>query len=125
MPRHPSPVLTESELRLMRVLWKRGPSTVAEVRDALRGPALAYNSVLTTLRILEDKRFVRHEKRGRAFVYSARVVEDIAQKGAVKHLLGRFFDGSTEQLMAHLLGRADLDAETLQRLRDLIDEETT
>lgn len=121
MPRRRSPVLTEAELRLMRVLWRQGPSTVAGVREGLETPPLAYNSVLTTLRILEDKGFVRHEKDGRAFIYEATVVEDAAQSGAVKQLVGRFFEGSTGRLVAHLLDRGELDAETVERLRAMID----
>jgi len=122
MPRRKSAIPTEAELRLLRVLWTSGPSTVAQVQEAL-DEQLAYNSVLTTLRILEEKGYVRHEKDGRAFVYEATVVEDEAQTGAFHHLLGRFFGGSTEKLFAHLLDQGELDAKTLRRLRALLEED--
>ena len=80
MPRKTSPTLTEAELRLMNVLWKRGESTVAEVVKALpKRLSLAYSSVLTTLRILERKGFVSHKKQGRAFVYHPVVERQDAQ----------------------------------------------
>ena len=73
MSRKPSPNLTEAELRLMEILWKKGRATVGEVVEAAeaagRGPDLAYTTVLTVLRILEKKGYLRHEKEGRAFVY--------------------------------------------------------
>jgi len=74
MPPKPSATLTEAELRLMEVLWKQGPSSVQQVLDVLPGgKPLAYNSVLTTIRILEKKGYVSHAKSndGRAFVYAA------------------------------------------------------
>jgi BlaI family transcriptional regulator, penicillinase repressor len=70
MARRRSTVFTDGELRIMRVLWERGPATVAEVVDAIVGPRKpAYNTVLTMLGILEEKGYVRHEKAGRAFAY--------------------------------------------------------
>ena len=70
MPPKKSPTLTEAELRLMEVLWQKGPSTVHSILEALPPkPALAYNSVLTTIRILEKKGYVQHVKEGRAHLY--------------------------------------------------------
>lgn len=122
MPRKKSPTLTEAELRLMEVLWSRGPSTVGEVTKALpRGRSLAYSSVLTTLRILEQKGYVRHEVRGRAFVYHTTVGRQEAQRSAVRYVVNRFFEGSPEQLVLNILEDEDLDAKDLQRLRQMIE----
>ena len=76
MPPKKSITLTEAELRLMKLLWERGESAVGELVAAMpEGEALAYNSVLTTMRVLEQKGYVRHRQEGRAFVYSPCVAE--------------------------------------------------
>jgi predicted transcriptional regulator len=124
MPRSKTPNLTEAELRLMQILWDSGPATVNEVARALpRRLSLAYNTVLTTLRILEQKGWVNHEKRGRAHVFAPLVDRPTAQRSAVRHLLSRFFDGSPGLLMVNLLEDETLDAEDLRRLKRMIDQE--
>jgi predicted transcriptional regulator len=120
MPRKKSPTLTEAEYRLMQVLWDRGESTVAEVVDAIGDPPLAYNTVLTTLRILEQKAYVRHKAAGRAFIYRAVVERDEAQRSVVQHVLSRFFDGSPRELVLNLLESDSVDDGELERLRELI-----
>jgi predicted transcriptional regulator len=123
MARKKSPTLTEAELRLMNVLWSRGASTVNGVLDALPGdPPPAYNTVLTTLRILEDKGYLKHKKDGRAFLYVARVPREQAQRSALRFLLSRFFENSAEQLVLNVLRHEKLDAAELQRLRKTIEE---
>lgn len=122
MPRRPSPALTDAELSIMRVLWTRRRATVGEVVEALeRSPKPAYNTVLTTLGILEEKGFVTHEKAGRAFAYEPLVGEQEARRTALSHLLARFFDNSPERLVLNLLGRDEATPEELDRLRALID----
>ena len=121
MPRKTHRQLTEAELRLMKALWEKGRATVGEIADALNtDPPLAYNTVLTTLRILETKGFVRHEKEGRAFVYEATIAREDASSGALKHLLTRFFDDSPELLVANLLKNEKIGAKELTRLKRLI-----
>ncbi len=122
MPRKKSPTLTEAEYRLMQVLWDRGESSVAEVVDTIGDPPLAYNTVLTTLRILEQKGYVRHTASGRAFIYRAVVARDEAQRSVVNHVLARFFDGSPRELVLNLLESEAVDARELDRLRELIDK---
>ncbi|HET8546385.1 MAG TPA: BlaI/MecI/CopY family transcriptional regulator [Bryobacteraceae bacterium] len=125
MARKPSPNLTEAELRLMNVLWDRRAATVAEVTEALpRDPGLAYNTVLTTLRILEDKGYVRHTKpkEGRAFVYRPVVEREEASRNAVRHVISRFFRDSPELLVLNLLQDSELSERELQRIRKLIEE---
>jgi predicted transcriptional regulator len=126
LARKKSPNLTEAELRLMDVLWERGTATVGEVADALpRELDLAYNTVLTTLRILEDKGYVEHTKakEGRAFVYSAVVGRDEAGRSAVRYLVSRFFRNSPELLVLNLLKDEELSDKELGRIRNLLAED--
>ncbi|HEY6271251.1 MAG TPA: BlaI/MecI/CopY family transcriptional regulator [Terriglobales bacterium] len=121
MPPRKSPTLTEAELRLMDVLWENGPGTVHQLLEALPGkPALAYNSVLTTIRILEKKGYVQHLKDGRAHVYQAVIGRKEATRSEVRNLVGRFFKNSHELLLLNLLEDRSLDAQDLMRLRDLL-----
>jgi len=121
LPPSKSPTLTEAELRLMDVLWERGPSTVQQVLEALPGrPALAYNSVLTTIRILEKKGYVKHAKDGRAHVYMPLVEREAASRSEISHLLHRFFKNSHELLVLNILEDSAMDAEDLKRLRELV-----
>lgn len=123
MPPKKSPTLTEAELRLMRILWDRGESTVGELVAALpKKLDLAYNSVLTTIRILEQKGYVRHRKEGRAFSYVAVIEQEQAGASEVKHLLERFFGNSREKLMLALLGGGEVTPEELARLKEAIDQ---
>jgi predicted transcriptional regulator len=115
--------LTDAELRLMDVIWEKGSATVSDVAEALpNNPALAYSTVLTTLRILEAKGFVRHTKDGRAFVYHPVVGREQARESAVTHLVRRFFENSPELLMLNLLDGKKVDAAELRRLRRKIEE---
>jgi predicted transcriptional regulator len=124
MARRKSAHLTDAELRLMDVLWEKGPCTVSAVMENLPAkPALAYSTVITTLRILETKGYVRHRKEGRAFIYEPLVGRDEARRGAVATLVRRFFDGSPDLLMAHLFEARKISARELERLRKLIAEE--
>lgn len=123
MPPKRSITLTEAELRLMKVLWTRGESTVADLLAALQDEhALAYNSVLTTVRVLETKGYVKHRQEGRAFLYTASVAHGEAGLGEVRHVLQRFFAGSRERMLLSLLGDGDITAGELRRLRQLIEE---
>lgn len=121
MPPKKSITLTEAELRLMKILWERGELAVGELVAAMpEGSALAYNSVLTTIRILEKKGYVRHRQEGRAFVYSPRVAEQEAERSEVRHIMQRFFGNSRERLLLSLLGDDEVTSEELQRLKDAI-----
>lgn len=107
----------------MEVLWRQGSATVAEVAEALpRKLGLAYNTVLTTMRILEEKGYVRHtkSKEGRAFIYTPLVSRDQASRSAVSQLVSRFFGNSRHALVLNLLEDEGLNAEELERLRNLI-----
>lgn len=123
MPPKRSNTLTEAELRIMRILWDRGESLVSELVAALpEHMPLAYTSVLTTVRILERKGYIRHRQEGRAFVYSACIAEHEASRSEVRHMLHRFFGNSRERLLLTLLGDEDVSQEELQRLKAAIAE---
>jgi predicted transcriptional regulator len=121
MPPKKSITLTEAELRLMKILWRRGESAITDlVADLPEGEALAYNSVLTTIRILEQKGYVDHRQEGRAFIYRACVAEQEASRSEVRHILNRFFGNSRERLLLSLLGDGEITAEELERLKEAI-----
>jgi BlaI family transcriptional regulator, penicillinase repressor len=123
LPRNKSATLTEAELRLMRVLWQKGSATVHEILEALPDkPSLAYNTVLTTIRILEGKGYVKHVKDRRAHVYMPRVAQQDATRFEIKHLVSRFFKNSHELLVLNILQDENIDAEELRRLRQLIED---
>ena len=123
MARRKSPTLTEAGLRLMQVVWDKATATAGDVLEALpRNPPTAYSTVVTTLRILEEKGYLRHTKEGRAFVYHPVVGRSEASRSAVRHLLRRFFDDSPELLVLNVLKHEGIDSKELKRLKKLIEE---
>ncbi len=123
MPPKPSKTLTEAEHRLMKLLWKLGESTVSDLVAALpEGSELAYTSVLTTVKTLEAKGYVRHRKLGRAFLYIPLVESQEAAASAVRHIMQRFFDNSREKLLVSVLGDRELTPDELERLKRRIAE---
>ncbi|MEM9304490.1 MAG: BlaI/MecI/CopY family transcriptional regulator [Pseudomonadota bacterium] len=126
MARRKSQTLTDGELRIMDVIWEREESTVRAVTDALNASEpVAYNTVQTMLGILADKGYVTHRKDGRAFVYSALVDRASARRSAVKHMVSRFFGGSSEALVQNLLQDDAMDALEIDRLRALLREDAS
>ena len=123
MARTKSATLTEAELRIMNVLWERGSATVHDVLQALpENPALAYNSVLTIVRILETKGYVKHVKDNRAHVYMPKIDRKDATRFEVSHLVSRFFGNSHEKLLLNILEEQSIDAEEMARLRQLLEK---
>lgn len=120
MPPKQSTTLTEAELRIMEVLWRKGASTVQQVVDGLSSP-LAYNSVLTTIRILEKKGHVTHAKDGRAHVYKPIINREAATRSEIRHLVSRFFRNSHEALVLNILENENIDAAKLKQLREMLD----
>src|SRR5258708_4101438 len=123
MARKPSPTLTDAELRPMEVLWEKGPSTVAEVVNALpQKLGLSYSTELPTLRILEQKGYLEPTKRGPAFSYHPIIDRNQARKKVLKHVLKRFFNDSPELLVMKLLESKGIDAEDLRRIQKPINQ---
>jgi len=122
LPPRKSPTLTEAELRLMGVLWQKGPATVQQVvQDLPEKAPLAYNSVLTTIRILEKKGYVKHVKDGRAHVYTPLVERQEATRSEIRRLVNRFFGSSHELLVLNILKDESVDAAELKRLRKMLE----
>ncbi|MBV8117080.1 MAG: BlaI/MecI/CopY family transcriptional regulator [Candidatus Eremiobacteraeota bacterium] len=120
VPRKKSSVLTDHELRLIDVLWKRGRATVADVVESLGPPRLAYSTVLPTLRTLARKGYVAHEEDGRAYVYHPLVARDKAAKSALHHLLDRFFGNSPGALAVALLDDTQLSEADLAKVARML-----
>lgn len=123
MPPRQSGTLTEAELRIMNVLWGKGSGTVQQVLDSItEKPILAYNSVLTTIRVLERKGYLKHLKDGRAHVYTPLVGRKEATRSEIRHLVSRFFKNSHEQLVLNLLEDQGIDSDEIGRLREMLGE---
>jgi predicted transcriptional regulator len=114
-------LFTERELDVMGVLWEQGSGTVADVKERLSDP-LAYTTVLTVLRTLEDKGYVGHEEEGRAYRYYPLVERDQAQESALRRLVQKLFSGSTELLLTHLVSDRAMSERELKRLRKLLED---
>src|SRR5215469_9005932 len=107
----------------MQVLWEKGRATVGDVVAALPSdPPLAYSTVLTTLRILEGKGYLRHTKEGRAFVYEPIVIQEEASRKALDYIVNRFFGGSCELLVMNLLKKETIGRAELKRIKRMIAE---
>jgi BlaI family transcriptional regulator, penicillinase repressor len=105
----------------MEVLWVKGSCTVQQVQDWLT-TALAYNSVLTTIRTLEKKGLVRHAKDGRAHIYEALIGREDATRSEVRHLVSRFFRDSHKALILNILQDEATDSTDLKRLREMLEQ---
>lgn len=122
MPTHSSdPSFTDRELDVMSVLWHLGPCTVTEVREHIHD-RLAYTTVLTVLRTLEAKGYVRHEEAGKAHRYIPVVARDAAGRSALGQVLDKIFGGSRELLLANLIRARGIDPDELKRLRRVLDD---
>ena len=107
----------------MKVVWRLGSATVRDVYEAMRAErTVAYTTVMTMMRILEDKAYVEHDKVTRAFVYRPVVDERQARRRALRHLATRLFNGSPSLLVMNVLNDEEMDPDELQRLKRLIEE---
>jgi BlaI family transcriptional regulator, penicillinase repressor len=123
VPPRQSTTLTQAELRIMNVLWERSSGTVQQVLDDISTrPPLAYNSVLTTIRVLEKKGYIKHLKDGRAHVYVPVIKREEATRSEIRHLVSRFFGDSHEQLVLNVLEDRGLDERELKRLKEMLEE---
>ena len=121
MPPRQSGTLTEAELRIMNVLWGKGSGTVQQVLDSIdERPVLAYNSVLTTIRVLERKGYLKHLKDGRAHVYTPLVGRKEATRSEIRHLVSRFFANSHEELVLNILEDQGIEADEVTRMREML-----
>jgi BlaI family transcriptional regulator, penicillinase repressor len=122
MPRPKEEQPTAGELEVLKVLWERGPSTVREVMDVLNeARPRAYTSVMSLLNVMTDKRLLVREPQGRAFLYRPKADRGKTLRRMVGDLLGRAFEGSTSQLVAHLLDQTQPSAGELAEIRRAIE----
>ena len=113
--------LTKRERQIMDILYRRGRATAGDVMEELSGSP-NYSTVRTQLRVLEEKGHVTHEEEGLRYVYTPAVPRTSARKSALRHLVDTFFDGSSEQAVAALLGgeATSLSDDDLKRIADLV-----
>ncbi len=116
--------LGDLQLAIMKVLWNQRQATVAEVHQALATDrALAYTTIATMLRKMEERALVTHCLDGRSFVYRAAVREDAVSRGMSDHLLERLFEGSLTDMVRHLLSTREVSREELSQIEKLIAEQ--
>lgn len=126
MARKKSDQLTDSEQRIMQILWQKGEASVKEITEILsEDKPTAYTTVQTMCKILADKDYAEFRKEGRAFIYRPKMTQTEARQGALKSLLNRFFGGSPEVLAQHLMQESDLSLEDLEQLQSKIDRANT
>ena len=122
MARKKTPTLTEAELKVMLAVWEAGEATVNDVVEAMpTDDRPAYNTVLTIMRILEQKGYLKHSKQGRAHVYRPVVSRGQARSQVVRHMVRSFFNDSPELLVLSILENEKLTPEELDRLKQMID----
>ena len=123
MVRPTSPHPTELELEILKILWREGPSTVRQVREALAPTRpLAHTSVITTMNIMVDKGYLTRTAEGNPHTYSAKVTAQSVRRRMLTDLVKRAFDGSAIALMLNLLDTAELEADELAQLRKRLEE---
>lgn len=121
MARKASKTLTEGELRIMEVIWDLQTASVKDVTAVLlEKETVAYKTVQSIMRILEQKGYVKHKKWGRSFIYSPVIERQKARSAALRQLIASFFDHSPKSLVVNLLQDEELDSEDLQQLKQLI-----
>ena len=112
--------LGDLQLRIMRVLWDSGAATVSEVQRLLGRPPLAYTTVATMLRKLEERGLVDHSEEGRKFLYRTRVSMHEVTRSMTGDLIDRLFDGSLTDAVSHLLESRGVSHDELDRLERMI-----
>ena len=118
-PRHENP--TPGELEVLQVIWDRGPSTVRQVMSVLNQTRRrAYTSIMSLMNIMAEKGLLRREPKGRAFVYKNRATRKKTLSKMVADLLGRAFDGSASEMVAHLLEQTKPSKDELEEIRKTI-----
>lgn len=123
MARKKSSQLTDSEQKIMEILWKKGKASVREITDVLSEEKnTAYTTVQTMCKILADKNYADFHKEGKAFIYSPKITEKEARQGALTSMLNRFFGGSPEILAQHLIQETDIELKDLEALQKQIDQ---
>jgi BlaI family transcriptional regulator, penicillinase repressor len=114
--------LGDLQLRIMKILWSDGPSTVGHVHEQLGAEKLAYTTIATMLRKMEDRGLVRHRRQGRRFIYAAAISVDAVTRSMTDDLVERLFEGSLADAVSHLLTVREVSREELDELEQMIQE---
>jgi predicted transcriptional regulator len=115
--------LGDLQLRIMKALWDRGEASAAEVQEALGvETGLAYTTVATMLRKMEQRGLVKHHAEGRRFIYQPAVAPETVTRSMADDLLERLFEGSLADMLSHLLSTREVSREELRELERLIQE---
>ncbi len=119
-PRHEGP--TPAELRILQVIWDRGPSTVRDVLEIVNkeGPKRAYTSIMSLMNVMVEKNLLKAKPQGRAYVYSAKVQREATLKKMLQDLVTRAFNGSPSALVATLLGGTRVSPKEMQQIREVV-----
>jgi BlaI family transcriptional regulator, penicillinase repressor len=120
MPRS-TPIPSNAELEILRILWKEGPQTVRVIHDALRTERdIGYTTVLKTMQLMAEKKLVTRDESERSHVYAPNVEEKSVKRRLVSDLLDRAFDGSAAQLVMQALSDKPASAEDLRKIRQML-----
>src|SRR5689334_2682825 len=118
-----SPTLTEQELEIMKIVWKREQATVRDVyEDLLERRKIAYTTVMTMMKILEQKKYLRKSQDDRAYLYRPAKPKNQVIKGMVREFVDRVFNGSAEPLLVHLMEDRKLSEEDLDEISRMVRE---
>jgi BlaI family penicillinase repressor len=118
--RHRSSILTEQELEIMKIVWERESSTVRDVYETLlERRKVAYTTVMTMMKILEQKKYLKRTQLDRAYVYRPAQPKRQVVGAMVRDFINRVFNGATEPLLVHLVEEHDLSAEELEEIAKL------
>jgi predicted transcriptional regulator len=118
--RRRNPTLTPQELEIMKIVWERGHTTVRDVYEAmLENRKVAYTTVMTMMKILEDKKYLKKTQVDRAYVYRPAQAKGKVIGAMVKEFVNRVFNGSAEPLLVHLVNEHELSAEDLAEIAKL------
>jgi BlaI family transcriptional regulator, penicillinase repressor len=121
--RKPDPTLTQQELAIMKIVWRRGMSTVRDVYEELRETRrIAYTSVMTIMSILTEKGYLKRRKQDRAFLYRPARPEQAVLTSMIREFVSRVFDGASRPLLLHLVKDRKLSPRTRNEIIRLIKE---
>ncbi|MDW3645511.1 MAG: BlaI/MecI/CopY family transcriptional regulator [Bacteroidia bacterium] len=117
------PQPTNGELKILRILWKQGPSTVREINEVLNlEREVGYTTTLKLMQIMHDKGQLSRTKSGKTHIYTALLTEQDTQKQLVDKLKDSLFQGSALKLVMQALGDKSTSADELKQIRDYLDE---
>lgn len=114
---------TDHELSILKILWEESPLNVTEILERLdKKPKPAYSSLLTIVRLMDKKGYLKYEKKGKAFFYSPILNEKKYLKKEIKKLVNNVFEGSQYQLAVNLIQEDNLNRDEIENLKKILEE---